>query len=222
MNTDLHHEQDPELWYRNGNCTVHLYGQGQSRRGPAFKVPFSDLLAADCFPLIEKFIARDTPDSPSFEGDASPSDLEFWSDANPTARVELFIPAPEGSDRDQALSYHLATRNLFAWVFRRSVVGENLGDALVTLLNSMHEFRSADADNVDDLMNYCDEEGYFDLCNQPSHSLAILNLAESFRLRDLYVDAFAHCVGMSDNLFRSSEYLVRSTTLDGRLVRHQN
>lgn len=97
-------------------------------------------------------------------------------------------------------------------------MGQSLGDALVALLNSMHECRSADVDNVEDLMYYCDEEGYFDFSNQPGHSLAILNLAETFRLRDLYIDAFAHCVGMSDNLYRSPEYLVRSANHKGHLM----
>ncbi|KAG7152650.1 hypothetical protein HYQ46_011329 [Verticillium longisporum] len=56
--------RDPELWFRGGNCFVHLYGKGQSRRGPAFKVPFGGLLSAKCHPLIQRFIARDMPESP--------------------------------------------------------------------------------------------------------------------------------------------------------------
>jgi hypothetical protein len=93
------------------------------------------------------------------------------------------------------------------------MVGDHLGHALVGLMNNMHEFRSADADNFDDLMNYLDEEGYLDIRGQPNHALAMLHFAEVFQMRDIYIDAFAHCVGMSDRLFLSSEYQVRSCCL---------
>lgn len=88
------------------------------------------------------------------------------------------------------------------------MVGENLGGALITLMHSMHEFRSKHADNVQDLMDYLDEEGYLNLRNHPIHALAVLHLAETFQLRDMYIDAFAHCCGMSDQLFTVPEYQV--------------
>lgn len=88
------------------------------------------------------------------------------------------------------------------------MVGEHLGSTIITLLNTMAEFRSAE-ENMEDLLSYLDEEGYLDVRNQPSHALAILHLAESLEMKDLYISAFAHCVGMSDQLFTSSEYQVR-------------
>lgn len=124
-------------------------------------------------------------------------------------RVDLYIPAPPLSDRRQSLAYHLATRNFFAWAMGRSMVGEHLGRALATLLESMHEFREAGADNVKDLIAYMDEEGYLDFNGLPGNALAVLYLAENFRLRDLYIDAFVHCVGMSEILYRCPEYHVR-------------
>ncbi|KAI1771312.1 hypothetical protein F4818DRAFT_210158 [Hypoxylon cercidicola] len=198
-------KRDPELWCRDGNCYIHLYGQGQSRRGPAFKVPFSGLLEANCFPFVDRFMARNI---------AKPAG-HVQNDNVDTARrsrIELFIPAPR-SNKQQSYQYHLATRNFIAYVFRRSMVGENLGSALITLMHSMHEFRSKNADNVQDLMDYLDEEGYLNFRNHPTHALAALHLAETFQLRDLYINAFAHCCGMSDQLFTVPEYeLVSQTT----------
>src|SRR3569833_2948978 len=192
------------MWFRNGNCFVHLYGRGQSKRGPAFKVPFSTLLATKCHPLVERFMLR----QPSRDG--GPAEIDFWSKANLLGRVDLYIPPPPGSNKQQATEYHLATRNFFAWVFRRSMVGEHLGSALVGLLNSMHEFRLPDGDHIRALLEYLDEEGYLDMRNQPSHALAMLRLAETFQLKDLYIDAFAHCAGMNDRLYLSAEYQVSS------------
>lgn len=72
----------------------------------------------------------------------------------------------------------------------------------------MHEFRSGVADGVRDLVDYLDEKGYLGMKNQPHRALALLTLAETFQLRDLYVRAFAHCVGMREQLGSSSEYQV--------------
>uniref|UniRef100_L2FHR6 DUF8004 domain-containing protein n=1 Tax=Colletotrichum fructicola (strain Nara gc5) TaxID=1213859 RepID=L2FHR6_COLFN len=197
--------RDPELWFRGGNCFVHLYGKGQSRRGPAFKVPFGALLSAKCHPFVRKFMSRDMPESPGSFHDPY-EDLDRWNALNPHERIELYIPAPPMADKEQAFAYHLATRNFFAWIFRRSVVGEHLGSALIGLMNSMAEFRSNGEDHMMDLHSYLDEEGYLDLKGHAHHALAILHLAEFFQVRDMYIDAFSHCVGMSEELFCSPEY----------------
>lgn len=197
--------QDPELWVRTGNCFVYLYGKGHSRRGPSFRLPFSALLMAKCYPLIERFMVTDGPHP------RTPTGLERWHRADRRRVVELYIPPPSMADKTQAFHYHLATRNFFAWIFRRSIVGQHLGDALVGLLHSMHEFRSGVDDNVADMMGYLDEEGYLDLAGQPNHALAMLHLSEFFQMKELYTRAFAHCVGMSDQLYLSSEYLVRAS-----------
>ncbi|KAI0542194.1 hypothetical protein GGR58DRAFT_300284 [Xylaria digitata] len=181
--------RDPELWFRDGDCYVHLHAEGQSRRGASFKVPYSTLVEAKYQPLINSFISRTRTNATIYHLDPAKQP------------VELFIPAPPKSDKRRSYNYHLATRNLFAFIFRRSMVGECLGSALITLYNSLRRFRTPDADNLQDLMSYMDEEGYLDLNNQPTYALAMLHLAETFQLRGLYIDAFAHCCGMSERIF---------------------
>jgi hypothetical protein len=122
--------------------------------------------------------------------------------------IELYIPPPPNADKAQAFNYHLATRNFFAWIFRRSMVGTCLGSAVIGLLHSMHEFRCGVEDNVADMLDYSDEEGYLDMANQPNHALAMLQLAESFQMRDLYIRAFTHCVGMSEYVLESPGFMV--------------
>lgn len=188
--------QDPELWYRDGNCFVHLHEKGQSQREPAFKIPIRCLISAKCKPMIERFVDQSITEE----------------ETSKNGRVDLYIPAPPTASREQALQYHIATRNFFAWICRRSMVGDFLGNALVTLVNSMHEFRDADADNYQDLLNYLDEEAYLDMSNHPTHAVAILDLAERFQFRDLYIDALAHCVGMSERLYKTPGYSVSWTS----------
>ncbi|KAK4225048.1 hypothetical protein QBC38DRAFT_323202, partial [Podospora fimiseda] len=188
-------KRDPELWSRDGNCLVHLYARGDPRRGPSFKVNLDVLLAAKCHSLVAKYVYEEV-----FLDDLT-------GDSNPNDKVELYIPAPSTTTKSQAALYHLAIRNLFAWVFRRPVVGDHLGLALINLLNSLREFRF-DEDNMDSILGYMDEEGYLDMANQPHHAMAMLHFAEHFQLKDLYTDALCHCVGMYDQLNNIPEYQV--------------
>ncbi|KAL7960466.1 hypothetical protein V8C34DRAFT_63405 [Trichoderma compactum] len=192
--------RDPEIWERNGNCLVHLYAKGDSKRGPSFKLPFAALLLAGCLPLLERFLV--------LEGLASRTaqEIERWDQLHPRSTAELYIPAPPHATEKQAQRYHLAFRNLFAWVLGRPIVGENLGSALVTLLRSMYEFRSSPESNADDLLKYMRHAQYLNMAEMPVHATAALYLAETFQLNDLYRQAFAHCVGMHDRLFSTSEY----------------
>lgn len=112
------------------------------------------------------------------------------------------------ANKKQILDFYLAMRNLFAWVYRRPMVGEHLGSALITLVHSMREFRSPGVDKVEDVMGYLQQEGYLDMANQPIHALAVVHLAEYCQLNDLYINSFAHCAGMSDYLYGQPEYQV--------------
>lgn len=212
---------------------MHLYARGQSRRGPSFKVPISTLLAAQCHSLVERFITQDmhaVPDIPDVYDMMHPmpmpppvATLDYWSRAHLIGRVDLYIPPPQDADRDQTFLYYLAIRNLFAWVFRRPVVGEHLGSALAGLYSAMREFRYSNADNVQDLLCYLEDEGYSAMAGHPAYALALLHLAETMQFRTLYIDAFSHCVGMYNDLHLGTEYqyissasrkLVRRARLD--------
>ncbi|KAM7188594.1 hypothetical protein V8F33_010559 [Rhypophila sp. PSN 637] len=220
-NTSFHFltsSQDPELWYRNGNCFVYLYKRGQSTRGPSFKLPFDALLEARCHPLISQFIVHNILDEAPTTAPIQYHEFNLLHGANPNARVELYIPPPAMGNWESSQMYYMAIRNLFAWVFRRSMVGQHLGVALVWLLNTMSQLRCPGEDNMADLLSYIDEEGYLDMRNQPIHALAILHFAEYYQCKSLYINAFTHCVGMSDRLFVVPEYQTL-TTVTRKLIR---
>ncbi|KAI9646201.1 hypothetical protein NHQ30_005641 [Ciborinia camelliae] len=193
--------RDPELWYPEGDCLVYLYGRGQSMRGPAFRIPLCTLLDAKCQPLLDTFMPKDMQGSAIL--DIREIHNEYFSGASDTEYVELYIPAPAMAERGEAFLYHTATRNFFAWVCKQSLVGQDLGSALVGLLNSMSQFRSNDVNNVDDIVEYIDGEGYADMRNTPDHALGIMYFAEHFHFRDMWIDALAHCAGMCEKLHNS-------------------
>ncbi|KAG6036698.1 hypothetical protein E4U40_000358 [Claviceps sp. LM458 group G5] len=200
-------QEDFELRTRNGNCFIYLHsyeivhGGPDAKMAPSFILPFSLLLAHKCYALIERFLASHT----AATGDStsghrrSPGDFRKLYHSDPKQRVELFIPTPQGATAQQRQRHQLSTRNFFAWVLGRSLVGETLGEALVGLLESMYEYRSGGSvDNVADLVRYLQVEGYLSLARQPDHALAVLRLAETFRLKTLYLEALSHCVAMGD------------------------
>ncbi|CAL3965018.1 unnamed protein product [Diplocarpon coronariae] len=201
-------KRDPDLWYPSGNCLVHLYKRGRSRRGPAIRIPMEALIQTGCRPLLDRFLFDAPGESPASELSA-----EGYPGQASNRTYELYIPAPPNADRGEAFLYHTATRNFFAWMFGKSLAGVHLGGALVGLLNSMDEFRSMGKDNVQEILDYMDEEGYADMRNAPEHALAVLYFAEHFRIRDLWLDAFAHCSGMNENLTYSPgfEFMSRKT-----------
>ncbi|KAK4188617.1 hypothetical protein QBC35DRAFT_382177 [Podospora australis] len=211
-------KRDAELWSRDGNCLVYLHERGERQEGPSFKVNLDVLLAAKCHPLVAKFAIRHVPDWSTSDVEEAVVD-DLVGDTRQHEVVELYIPSPPASTRVEARSYHLAIRNLFAWVFRRPVVGENLGTALISLLHSLKEFRCPDEDSMVSILGYMDEESYLDMPNRPYHALAMLHFAEHFQLRDLYMDAMCHCVGMSGQLSSIPEYQVINSATR-KIIRH--
>ncbi|KAG5967026.1 hypothetical protein E4U58_002331 [Claviceps cyperi] len=205
-------QEDYELRIRHGNCFIYLHsyetvhGGPDAKMAPSFILPFSLLIAHKCYALIERFLAsRATGDSASGYR-RSPGDIPKLHHSDPKQRVELFMPTPRGATERQRQRHQLSTRNFFAWVLGRSLVGETLGEALVGLLESMYEYRSGGSvDNVADLVRYLQVEGYLSLARQPDHALAVLRLAETFHLKTLYLEALSHCVAMGDLVSGRSE-----------------
>jgi hypothetical protein len=175
------------------------------------------LLAARCRPLLDRFLVRNFAESPM--SDVSSSEDGGYFSQPDDGKFEIYIPPPPTAERGQAFLYHMATRNFFAWIFGKPLVGSHLGGALVGLLNSMNEFRSAGEDNVQDILNYMDKEGYADLRNSPDHALAVLFFAEHFRFKTLWIDAFAHCTGMHAKLAASLGFEVCLSSINTLRVR---
>lgn len=203
-----HLPQDPELWFPSGDCSIHFYAQGQSRRGASLRVSLAAIESSNCGPLLERFGAKAIPESPSTASDHSSTDEDYFLDPSPPAKHEFFIPAPAGLNKEDAFSYHITTRNFFAWMFEKPLVGHRLGDSLLSLLDRMNEFREDEDQNLEDMLAYLDSQDYTDFRSCPDHALAVLQFAEKHQLLELWRDSFCHCAGMSQDLPFSSEYEV--------------
>ncbi|KAK6001538.1 hypothetical protein QM012_002869 [Aureobasidium pullulans] len=192
--------RDQELWQQDGDCLVHLYGQGKSKRRASFKMSYALVEATAGASFLSKYMASDSAScSESLDGTTS-------STSSIHAEYELFIPAPNDALREEAYCWHLTTRNFFAYLANKPLVGSKLGKTLIDLLERIELFCSDKTSNLEDFLSYARRQGYSRFINRPDYALAFLNLAEKLRLKDLWIDAFAHCVGMNDQLDLSADF----------------
>ena len=108
--------------------------------------------------------------------------------------------------REDAQRSHIATRNFFAWLCRKPLVGHYLGDALADLYHRMGIWRSASVDNVEEILIYADLMGYSNVEHRPDNALAMLAFAERARIPHVWIDSFAHCTGMNSQIGGSCEF----------------
>ena len=87
-------------------------------------------------------------------------------------------------------------------------MGVHLGNTLIDLQERIHLFRPENRNNDNDLMEYLENLGYLEFAHCPDYSLGLLQFSEHYGLEDLWIDAFAHCVGMNEILSESPEYPV--------------
>lgn len=127
--------------------------------------------------------------------------------------TDFFLGAPKNLGRPDVLRWHITTRNFFAWIRLKPLVGESLGQALVDLLERMIHYRGSDVDNVGDLLAFMDELGYSNFVDCPNLALAALHFADTYRLKPLWMNSFVHCVGMQEWLTHCCEFEVRTPSL---------
>ncbi|PNS21453.1 hypothetical protein CAC42_1232 [Sphaceloma murrayae] len=200
--------RDSELYDPHASCAIHFHAKGRSQRGPSLRVPFDVVAKSGCLSALRARPEQQQQQhhhQPSPISDSPASDSGYSSHGSTEDTHNLFIGPPDYLTRDEALQWHMTTRNVFAWMMDKPLVGYSLGRSLIDLLERLLTIRSATADSVDDVIAYADRMGYTDMTSQPDYALAMLCFAEHYRLRDLWTNAFVHCAGMNDILYQSSE-----------------
>ncbi|KAH6620110.1 hypothetical protein C7974DRAFT_226455 [Boeremia exigua] len=211
--------RDAELWVEDGDCFVHLYAQGASRRGPSFCIPFRALRQKKCSSLLNVCHAQVA----SRDGSETQRLLSVSSSLilpnRESGVANLYIPAPEDASREDAFKWHVTTRNFFAFLVGKPLVGYHMGQTFVDLQERLRLFRSGVVDNHQDFLQYAEDQGYRDFAECTDYALASLFYAEAFKFRHAWIDAFAHCVGMNDSLSLSPEYASTSRLTKALITR---
>lgn len=196
------------MFYPDGDCYVHLHARGSSRRGPSFCVPSGALRKKKCTSIISQCDAyiTSTTDQIARPLNKIPTSLNTTGEGIST--IQLYIPAPDGTSREDAFRWHVTTRNFFALLLRKPLVGEHMGQACVDLQERLFLYRSDQPDNHREFLDFVEGQGYRDLVECTDYALAMLYYAERYKHRAVWIDAFAHCVGMNESLALSPEYAV--------------
>lgn len=204
--TDCH--QDPELSFASGDILVYLRHPGQSSRGPALRV-HSHVLASRGFQtLLDQCVT-----APNWHEPRQCLQVSCSGCDRHTATTELYIPAPETTTTDAIFDHYVTTRNFFAWLYDLPLTGRTLSSSLRNLLKRIHTYRERQdyAQTRQEIIAFAESQRYLDFRECIDHALAILNLAEEIHEQDLWIDAFAHVVGMSHQVMATSpEYAALS------------
>lgn len=194
------------MYWPDGDTFVYLREPGQSSRGPAFKIHTARLRAQGFHSLVQRCVPQTKV---HLSTQCLISNCPGCRDHG--LSYELYIPAPPRSGFAATFDHHITTRNFFAWLYGLPLTGRALGKALVDLKLRMDTYRPGmDEQNATEVMEFSESQKYLDFRECVDHALAALRLAEVLRVEDLWVDAFAHCVGMSHRgLHESIEYQVR-------------
>ncbi|KAJ6256877.1 hypothetical protein Dda_8747 [Drechslerella dactyloides] len=212
--------RDPELWFPDGDTLVYLSDkfskskEDQPFRQPSFRIRSSVLRATNSpFLIGSLYDYDDLPQSPS---SISSSLMSADQEINPMQpnqgrelegiAHELHFPAPRSNDRLAIYRHHATTRNFFALLFNRSLVGSTFGQTLLDLAERMDLYMPPGHDNVEDLLRYLTRKEFDDVRNVPDLAAGMLIFAEKYRLADLYKESFVHCVGMMNRLELSLDY----------------
>jgi hypothetical protein len=189
---------------------VYLREPGKTAKSPSFRVHSSQLAVKGLQCLIDRSVKVPLPSTNSVR---SHNGREKRSDV-----LELYLPAPSGVGKKETMNHHLDTRNLFAWIYNISLTGKALGRSLVGLLQRINLLRPREeATNQIDVMSYMEYQGYLDFRECADHALAVLHFAETFEIEHVWIDAFAHSVGMHQKLHDSLELEVACTIISSAI-----
>jgi hypothetical protein len=189
------------LCFVNGDCFVYLREPGQSSRGPSFRVHVSQLRVKGFGALVDRCTqqVQFTHENPKCltngcKGCGKPSTMRA-----------LYLPAPRGVDLETTIDHHLGVRNFFAWLYNVPMAGRTLGKSLSDLKDHLDLYRpNKEPQNQADVVTFADFQRYLDFRECADHALAAIQFAEKYQIEDLWIDAFAHCVGMDNKSLRMS------------------
>lgn len=115
---------------------------------------------------------------------------------------EIHFPAPDNASRSDLLRHHITTRNLFAFLLDRPLIGLTYYQALTDLHERLLLYMSPEVDCTRLLIQYLTKNDLHNVSNDPAAAAGLLAWSENEerRWREGWREAFVHCVGMYPDL----------------------
>lgn len=117
-------------------------------------------------------------------------------------RYRIHFPAPDGCAGQEMLRYHLTTRNFFALLLSRPLVGLTFYQALIDLHQRLLLYLPGDANCALMIIRCLMENNLHNVCDDPAAAAGLLAWSED---EDIYWqegwrEGFVHCSGMYTQL----------------------
>ncbi|KAK6342149.1 hypothetical protein TWF730_001628 [Orbilia blumenaviensis] len=204
-----------ELWNNSGDTLIYLCPKNmKTPHGPSFQVDSHTLQSTSDYWV--------TAFSPVWQ-----NGFEIDKSAYPTAKFALFFAAdrPDGRNEETdplvLLRHYITMRNVFACIFDSFCVGliEEDSSLLSDLVDRMLMYFDGTEDSLGEkLSQFIQRSGLWDVSNDPIKAVDLLHLAATYDMEELYLEAFAHTVGMWPQIVESKAHEVLSESIITLLV----
>ena len=123
-------------------------------------------------------------------------------------RYEIHFPPPEEGTKTTVLRHHITTRNFFALLLKKPLVGLTFYQALVDLHQRLQLYLPREVNCAQLLITYLSELHLHKVSNDPAAAAGLLAWSEDteVRWRDGWREGFVHCCGMYARLKEHLEF----------------
>ena len=119
----------------------------------------------------------------------------------PGVSHKLHLDPPAGvSGKIDVLRHHITTRNFFAFLQRKCLVGFTFYQALVDLHERLEEYLPPGTDCIAAMRSFLIGIGLVNVSNEPRAAAGLLAWSEDVRWNEGWREAFVHSVGMYEQL----------------------
>jgi len=117
-------------------------------------------------------------------------------------RYEIHFPSPDEGSKTTILRHHITTRNFFAMLLNKPLVGLTFYQALVDLHQRLQLYMPRDVDCAELLINYLTRNCLHNVSKDPIAAAGLLAWCEDpeVQWRDGWREGFVHCCGMYGRL----------------------
>lgn len=154
-------EKAQGCWAKDANCLIFLSHEAEEQGDWSLGVNFEDLVTSKCKPLLMRLKTRSISNQR-----CEPLHNDTTAGSNPklpTSKCWLCLEPPEHYNAAEKEQFNVTTRNFFAWMVKKPLVGPDPALALLGVKYRMDMWRSPGQDNYSTIFQYAKHQGYGDL-----------------------------------------------------------
>lgn len=209
--------KDPELWDPAGDTLVYY---GYQRPQASFRVKsfiLEGTRSETLVSMLQEGYKRTPKSAPSVSsassergvkrfglGRRAPSSSSEISNPGNEAQIrhEIHFPAPDGASRIEILRHHITTRNFFALLLNKPLVGLTFYQALIDLHERLVVLMPRESNCTDVVRAFLMRNCLHNVCNDPAAAAGLLAYSEDDEVKwpEGWREGFVHCSGMYTKL----------------------